>query len=82
MTCLQFADGGNGFQVWRVEVNTFNKQPWTANKGCSSSLGLCMGLTITIKNKHVTNHKKNETPLFATVFVVLSTLHYYMFQPT
>jgi hypothetical protein len=26
--------------------------------------------------------KKNETPLFATVFVVLSTLHYYMFRPT
>jgi hypothetical protein len=27
-------------------------------------------------------NKKNETPLFATVFVVLSTLHYYMFRPT
>jgi hypothetical protein len=28
------------------------------------------------------NNKKNETPLFATVFVVLSTLHYYMLRPT
>jgi hypothetical protein len=27
-------------------------------------------------------NKKNETPLFVTVFVVLSTLHYYMFRPT
>jgi hypothetical protein len=27
-------------------------------------------------------NKKNATPLFATVLVVLSTLHYYMFRPT
>jgi hypothetical protein len=27
-----------------------------------------------LAGKHNTNHKKNETPLFATVFVVLSIL--------
>jgi hypothetical protein len=32
-------DGGDSLQVWRVGVNTINKQWWTAKKGRFSSLG-------------------------------------------
>jgi hypothetical protein len=27
------ADGGNGFQIWKVAANILNKQSWTADKG-------------------------------------------------
>jgi hypothetical protein len=33
-------DGGDGLQIWRVAANILNKQLWTADKGCSSSLGV------------------------------------------
>jgi hypothetical protein len=45
-------------------------------------LSLIDMLFILLVNLSLVFSKKNETPLFATVFVVLSTLHYYMFRPT
>jgi len=39
--------------IWRVAGNTLNKQPWTTNKGWSSSLGV--GL-LTVKTSIVTKH--------------------------
>jgi hypothetical protein len=36
----QAADGGDGFHLLRVAVNKLNKQPLTAGKEWSSSLGL------------------------------------------
>jgi hypothetical protein len=41
----QFADGGEGLQIWRVDVNILNKQLWTADKGWSSISGLDVELT-------------------------------------
>jgi hypothetical protein len=40
MVCPQVVDGGDGLQIWRVVVNTWNKQSQTADKGWSSSLGI------------------------------------------
>jgi hypothetical protein len=37
----QVADGGDGLQIWRVAANILNKQSQTADKGWSSSLGVC-----------------------------------------
>jgi hypothetical protein len=37
------ADGGNGLQVWRVVENMLSKQPRTADKGWTSSLGTGRG---------------------------------------
>ena len=34
------ADGGVGFQIWRLAVNILNKQSWTADQEWSSSLGV------------------------------------------
>jgi len=39
MACHQVLDRGYGLQIWRVAVNTLNKQLQTAEKGWSSSLG-------------------------------------------
>jgi hypothetical protein len=36
----QVADGGDGLQIRSVAANILNKQPRTANKGFSSSLGV------------------------------------------
>jgi len=36
----QVADGGEGFQIWRVSANTLNKQSRTADEGWSSSFGV------------------------------------------
>jgi hypothetical protein len=44
----QVVDGGNSIQLWRVAVNTLNKQLWTVDKGWS--------FTPRCKNNHVTNH--------------------------
>jgi hypothetical protein len=41
----QVADGGDGFQIWRVAANILNKQSRTADKGWSPSLGFGVGLT-------------------------------------
>jgi hypothetical protein len=37
------ADGGDGLQIWKVAVNTLNKQSRTADKGWSFSLGTGRG---------------------------------------
>jgi hypothetical protein len=51
MTRPQVADGGEGLQVRRLAVSIMNKQARTANKGCSSSLGVGRGATpLTVKN--------------------------------
>jgi hypothetical protein len=42
----QVADGEKGLQIWRVSANILNKQPRTADKGCSSSLGVGRGANI------------------------------------
>jgi hypothetical protein len=39
----QVADRGDGLQLWRVAANTFNKQPWTANKGWTTRLRVGRG---------------------------------------
>jgi hypothetical protein len=39
----QVADGGDGRQILRVAANLLNKQSRTADKGCSSSLGVGRG---------------------------------------
>jgi hypothetical protein len=41
----QIADGGNGFEIWRVAANILNKQSRTADKGWSSCLGVECFLT-------------------------------------
>jgi hypothetical protein len=42
----QVADGGDGFQIWRVASNILNKQSGTADKGWSSILGVERGPNI------------------------------------
>jgi hypothetical protein len=39
----QFADGEDGFQLWRVDANKLNKELQTANKECASSLEVGCG---------------------------------------
>jgi hypothetical protein len=39
----QVADGGDGLQMWRVSANILNKQPQTAGKWWSSTLGIERG---------------------------------------
>jgi len=39
----QFADGGDGLQMWRVAANTFNNTSWAAYKGWCSSFGVGRG---------------------------------------
>jgi hypothetical protein len=38
-----FADGGDGFQMWRVAANILNKKFRTADKGYSSNFGFGRG---------------------------------------
>jgi hypothetical protein len=45
MACSYVADGGDGFQIWKVAANIFNKQLQTADRGGPPVLGLGMGLT-------------------------------------
>jgi len=46
MACHQVVDGEDILQIWKVAVNTLNKQLQTAGKGWSSSLGgLSEGMT-------------------------------------
>jgi hypothetical protein len=40
MACSQVADGGDVLQVWRVTVNTLNKQSQTTNKRWPPALGV------------------------------------------
>jgi hypothetical protein len=42
----------DGLQQWRVAANMLNKQPRTNDRGWSSTLGLCVGLT--------TPHRKSQ----------------------
>jgi hypothetical protein len=39
----QVADGGDGFQIWRVAANILNKQSRAVDEGWSSSLGIGRG---------------------------------------
>jgi hypothetical protein len=39
----QVADGGDALQFWKAAANILNKQPRTADKGWSSSLGVGCG---------------------------------------
>jgi len=36
-------DGGDSLQIWRVAADILSKKSQTANKGCSSSLGVGWG---------------------------------------
>jgi hypothetical protein len=40
MVHCQVVDGGDGLQIWRVGVNIFSYQLWTADKGWSSIWGV------------------------------------------
>jgi hypothetical protein len=40
MACPWIVDGVYGLQIWRVAMNTLNKQFWTADKGWFPSLGV------------------------------------------
>jgi hypothetical protein len=47
----QVADGGDGLQIRRIAANILNKQLRTADTGCSSRVGLGVGLQpLTVKN--------------------------------
>jgi hypothetical protein len=43
MVCPWVLDGGNDLQIWKLAANSLNKQPWTADRGWSSSLGVGQG---------------------------------------
>jgi hypothetical protein len=43
MARTEVADGGDGFQIWRIAANILNKQSRTADKEWSSSLGVGRG---------------------------------------
>jgi hypothetical protein len=43
MACPQIADGGDGFQVWRVAANILKKQLRTTDKWWYPSLGVGRG---------------------------------------
>jgi hypothetical protein len=52
---LQVSDESDILQIWRVAANTSDKQPWTADKRWSSSLGLGVRLrNLSVKNENVT----------------------------
>jgi hypothetical protein len=53
----QVADGGNGFQIWRVAANILNKQLRTADKGDPPVSGLGMELT---SNKYACYERSKE----------------------
>jgi hypothetical protein len=60
---------------------TLHRLTVALDAGSSSLLNLCFDPCL-VHPVALAISKKNETPLLATVFVVLSTLHYYMFRPT
>jgi hypothetical protein len=45
MARCQVADGGDGFQIWRVHANVLNKQSRTDDRGGPPAWGLGEGLT-------------------------------------
>jgi hypothetical protein len=47
----QVANGGNSLQIWPVAANILKKQPGTADKGWSSSLGFGRGATTPHRKK-------------------------------
>jgi hypothetical protein len=47
-----------GLQLWRVAMNTLNKQPQTNDKGWSSSLGLGVGLRLLLKLQPIHSAKR------------------------
>jgi hypothetical protein len=49
------ADGGDGFQIWRVAEDILNNQSRTADKGGLPGLGLSVGLTTHHKKKLLRN---------------------------
>jgi hypothetical protein len=70
-------------------AKTYGYKHQTRNRRCGSYLFACPATGSNTSSNPCLVHpvalainKKNETPLFATVFVVLSTLHYYMFRIT
>jgi hypothetical protein len=46
------ADEGDDIQIWKVVVNTLNKQLRTANKGWASGLGVGRGANNSSSYKH------------------------------
>jgi hypothetical protein len=49
------AGGGDSLQIRKATVNILSKQSWTANKGCSSSLGGWVRVNINVKNQFVSS---------------------------
>jgi len=45
------ADGGDGFEIYRVAANEFNKRSRAADKGCHPTCGMGEGLTIPHRRK-------------------------------
>jgi hypothetical protein len=41
VACPQFADGGDGLQIWRLAANILNKQSRTTDKGWSYMEARC-----------------------------------------
>jgi hypothetical protein len=44
MACPQISDGGDGLLIWKVAMNTLNKQSWTAERGWPSRLGVVLNV--------------------------------------
>jgi len=40
--CPEFVDEWDSLQTWKMPVNVLNMQPWTADNGWSSSLGVIL----------------------------------------
>jgi hypothetical protein len=59
----QVADGGVGFQIWRLAANILNKQSRTADRGWSSSLGVLHGANNSTRYRKLDPkiHKKPQT---------------------
>jgi hypothetical protein len=53
----QVANGGNNFQIWRLAVNSLNKQSWITGREWYFSFGVGWGgqLMLIIKQQNVTN---------------------------
>ena len=62
----------NGLQTWRVAANIFNKQSRSANKGCSSSLGVGWGAK-THQRKTLSRY---ET--FTVMGILTYNMHYFI----
>jgi hypothetical protein len=78
----QFADGGDGFQIWRVAANILNKQSRTGDKGWSSSMRLGRGTNKSSPEKIslLRNVTRGINHIYRIHRIFLDFLHRLLFQ--